>query len=90
MAATVRKNFAFEPIVVEHLEELAKDMKTSLTQVVQRLIEDRYEEIERQKKLKAFTDLTKIIKESRPNPFLEQFESDDPKVIQKVKAMIHE
>lgn len=53
MAATVRKNFAFEPIVVEHLEELAKDMKTSLTQVVQRLIEDRYEEIERQKKLKA-------------------------------------
>lgn len=53
MKANVRKNFAFSPIVAEHLEELAKNSKTSLTQMVQELIEKRYEELENQKKIKA-------------------------------------
>ena len=90
MRATVRKNFAFDPIVVAHLEEIAAEEKTSHTKIIQELIEKRYGEFEKQKKIKAFNDLTKIIKESEPNPFLQQFEPDDPKVIQKVKAMMHE
>lgn len=53
MATTIRKNFAFDHIVVEHLEEIAADMNTSLTKALQELIEKRYEDIERAKKLEA-------------------------------------
>lgn len=53
MSATVRKNFAFEASVAEHLEELAVSMHTSLTKVVQELIEERYSEILKRKKIEA-------------------------------------
>ncbi len=53
MGAVVRKNFVFEQSVVEHLEVLAKNMKTSLTKTVQDLIEERYAQIEQQKKIEA-------------------------------------
>jgi hypothetical protein len=53
MGATIRKNFVFEQAVALHLEELSQSMNKSLTKVVQELIEDRYKEIDKQKKLKA-------------------------------------
>lgn len=53
MQNAVRKNFAFEPMVAQHLEEIAADMNTSLTKALQELIEKRYEDIERAKKLEA-------------------------------------
>ena len=90
MAATIRKNFAFEPMVVKHLEEIAADMNTSLTKALQELIEKKYADKEREKKLEAFHRSLELIKESSPNPFLEQFAPDDTKVIQKVKAMMYE
>lgn len=90
MAATIRKNFALKPIVVKHLEEIAADMNTSLTKALQELIEKKYAEKERAKKLEAFHRSIELIKESSPNPFLEQFAPDDTKVIQKVKAMMYE
>ena len=90
MQNTVRKNFAFEPMVAKHLEEIAADMNTSLTKALQELIEKRYEDIERAKKLEAFHRSIELIKESSPNPFLEQFAPDDTKVIQKVKVMMYE
>ena len=90
MQNVVRKNFAFDSMTVKHLEEIAADMKMSLTKTMQELIEKRYEEIERIKRLEAFHGAIKLIQKSDSNPFLEQFSPDDPKVIQKVKAMMYE
>lgn len=53
MGGVVRKNFVFEQSVAEHLEVLAKNMKTSLTKTVQDLIEERYAQIAQQKKIEA-------------------------------------
>lgn len=53
MQTTIRKNFAFDPTVVAHLEEIAAEKKASLTKTLQELIEKRYEETLKQKKLKA-------------------------------------
>lgn len=51
---TVRKNFVFDDAVALHLEELAKREQKSMTALVQEMIEERYREIEREKKLAAF------------------------------------
>lgn len=53
MGSVVRKNFVFDQSVAEHLEELAKSMKTSLTKTIQELIEERYAQIEQKKKIEA-------------------------------------
>ncbi len=53
MGAVVRKNFVFDQSVAEHLEELAKNMRTSLTKTMQELIEERYAQIEQKKKIEA-------------------------------------
>jgi hypothetical protein len=53
MGAVIRKNFVFEQSVAEHLEDLAKSMKTSLTKTVQDLIEERYAQMEQKKKIEA-------------------------------------
>jgi macrodomain Ter protein organizer (MatP/YcbG family) len=53
MGATVRKNFVFEQSVVQHLNGLAQTMNKSLTKVMQELIEERYKEIEKQKKTQS-------------------------------------
>lgn len=50
---TVRKNFVFDDAVALHLEELAKQERKSMTALVQEMIEERYREIEREKKLAA-------------------------------------
>ncbi|AEA33703.1 hypothetical protein Hipma_0733 [Hippea maritima DSM 10411] len=40
---------------------------------------------ETEEKLKAFRNMIKL--SDRKNPFLEQFDKDDPKILQKVKGM---
>jgi predicted DNA-binding protein len=50
---TVRKNFVFDDEVAQHLEELAKDRGTSMTAVIQEMIEASYADIEKRKKLEA-------------------------------------
>ena len=54
MSNTVRKNFVFDATVASHLEELANKDQKSMTAFLQEVIEERYEEIEAQKKLEAF------------------------------------
>ena len=51
---TVRKNFIFDKETAEHLEELAKRDGKTQTQVVKDLIEDEYQIISKEEKLKAF------------------------------------
>ena len=53
MSNTVRKNFVFDATVASHLEELANKDQKSMTAFLQEVIEERYEEIEVQKKLDA-------------------------------------
>ncbi len=52
-ANEVRKNFVFKKEVAEHLEAIAKEKGNSMTAVVQEMIEERYKEIEKQKKIEA-------------------------------------
>ena len=88
MGVTVQKNFIFEQSVAEHLEELALFMRTSVDTALKELIEERYAEIEKRNKLKAFEALTESIKKGGRNPFLEQFAPDDVKVVQKIKEIM--
>ena len=84
---TVRKNFLFDEDVAEHLKDIAKKANVTQTQVVKDLIEERYEEYSVEEKLEA---LERIIEASKiPNPFMEQFDSADPKVLQKVKSVMY-
>ncbi|MDD2828626.1 MAG: hypothetical protein PHW18_03515 [Sulfuricurvum sp.] len=53
MSATLRKNFVFDSTVVAHLEEIAKIEGLSLTKAISEMIEQRYEEIAKQKRLEA-------------------------------------
>lgn len=57
MSAVVRKNFLFDAMVAQHLEELAALMGKSLTKTVQELVEQRYKEIEKQKKIAAAMEI---------------------------------
>ena len=50
----VRKNFVFKKEVASHLEELAKIEGKSMTMFIQEMIEEKYKEIEKEKKLAAF------------------------------------
>ncbi len=87
---TIRKNFLLDENIVEHLKEIAKANHTTQTQVIRNMIEEQYQGIEKQKKLEAFSRLTRSIEKSGENPFLKQFEPDDNKIVQKVKAMMYE
>ncbi|MEA3456903.1 MAG: hypothetical protein U9R26_10360 [Campylobacterota bacterium] len=87
---TIRKNFLLDEEIVEHLKEIADVNNTTQTQAIRNMIEEQYQEIERQKKLEAFHNLTKLIEKSGENPFLKQFAADDHKIIQKVKGMMYE
>ncbi len=51
---TVRKNFVFDETVAEHLTELAEENGTSMTAMVQELIEERYKSSRVKKRLEAF------------------------------------
>lgn len=57
MSAVVRKNFLFDAKVAQHLEELAASMGKSLTKTVQELVEERYKEIEKQRKIEAAMEI---------------------------------
>ncbi len=59
MSKTVRKNFVFDATVASHLEELANKDQKSMTAFLQEAIEERYEEIEVQKKLDAMNAFLK-------------------------------
>lgn len=54
MELTVRKNFVFDRDIAMYLEELAKDAKTSMTALVQEMIEERYKQIKVKKRMEAF------------------------------------
>jgi len=58
MATTVRKNFLFDENIARYLEELAKDSQTSMTALIQEMIEERYDTIRVKKRLQA---LDKIV-----------------------------
>lgn len=88
MSATLRKNFVFDATTVAHLEEIARIEGLSLTKAINNMIEERYEEIAKQKRIEAFESLLSSVKEGGPNLFLRQFAPDDNKIIQKVKAMM--
>jgi len=88
MSATLRKNFVFDAIVVSHLEEIARVEGLSLTKAISEMIEERYEEIAKQKRLEAAMSLLESVQQRGPNLFLRQFAPDDNKVIQKVKAIM--
>ena len=54
MELTVRKNFVFDKNIAIYLEELAKEAKTSMTALVQEMIEERYKQIKVKKRMEAF------------------------------------
>ncbi len=85
---TIRKNFLLDEETVEHLKRIAEEENINQTQVIRNMIEEKYQEVSKREKLEAFNNLIKSVKESGPNPFLEQFAPDDNKIIQKVKAMM--
>jgi len=85
---TIRKNFLFDDEIAEHLKAIAERDGTNQTEVVRNLIEEKYQEISREEKLAAFQRLMKNVKESGPNQFLDQFDKNDNKILQKVKAMM--
>lgn len=58
MTTTVRKNFLFDETIARYLEELAKDSQTSMTALIQEMIEERYDTIRVKKRLQA---LDKIV-----------------------------
>ena len=84
---TIRKNFLLDEEIVEHLKEIAKISNTTQTQVIRNMIEEQYQEIEMQKKLKAFRNWNRSIEQQGSNPFMEQFAPDETKILQKVKGM---
>jgi len=85
---TIRKNFIFDDTIAEHLKAIAEREGTNQTEVVRNLIEEKYQEISKEEKLAALNRLLKQSKEAGQNPFLEQFDKDDNKILQKVKAMM--
>lgn len=85
---TIRKNFLLDEEIAKHLEEIAKKENTTQTNVIKNMIEERYEEYSVQEKLEAFDSIIKYVEKSTPNKFLEQFDKNDNKIIQKVKGMM--
>ncbi|MCK9373398.1 MAG: hypothetical protein M0P91_09380 [Sulfuricurvum sp.] len=57
MSATLRKNFVFDSTVIAHLEEIARIKGLSLTKTISEMIEERYEEIAKQKRIEAFESI---------------------------------
>ena len=57
MSATVRKNFVFDKEVAAHLDELAKQSHTSMTSLVEEMIEDRYKSIMVEKRMRALNKM---------------------------------
>jgi len=54
---TIRKNFIFDENVAKHLEELAKLENKTQTQTIQELIEQKYKELEKKRKLEILNEV---------------------------------
>jgi len=54
---TIRKNFIFDDEIAHHLEELATKQNITQTQVVKNMIEEKYQEVSVEEKLKAFRSI---------------------------------
>jgi len=57
---TVRKNFLLDEKIAKHLEEIAKNENTTQSEVIRKLIEERYQEFLKKEKLKAFKSLIMV------------------------------
>ncbi len=55
---TVRKNFLLDESVVKHLETLAQKEKSTQTDIIKDMIEERYRQYTHQEKLKALKSMT--------------------------------
>jgi len=76
MSNTVRKNFVFDAKVASHLEELANADQKSMTAFLQSVIEERYEEIEVQEKLKAIDDFFSLTRGSFDGRSIQEIKAD--------------
>ncbi len=85
---TIRKNFLLDDEIAEHLEKIAKKDNITQTQVIRNMIEEKYEKYSIEEKLEALERIIKSAKKLGPNKFLEQFDKNDNKILQKVKGMI--
>ncbi len=54
---TIRKNFLFDDETAEHLKKIAEDTNITQTQVIRNLIEEKYQEVSKKEKLKAFQNV---------------------------------
>ena len=54
---TIRKNFIFDENIARHLEELAKLENKTQTQTIQELIEQKYKELEKKRKLEILNEV---------------------------------
>ena len=54
---TIRKNFIFDESIAKHLEELAKLENKTQTQTIQELIEQKYKELEKKRKLEILNEV---------------------------------
>ncbi|MBN2824980.1 MAG: hypothetical protein JXQ76_06645 [Campylobacterales bacterium] len=57
---SVRKNFVFKENIAKHLEEIALKESKSMTKVLEELIEQKYEETNKEKRLQALNDFFDI------------------------------
>jgi predicted transcriptional regulator len=85
---TIRKNFLLDDEIANHLEEIAKKENTTQSKIIRNLIEEKYEDISVKDKLDAFGQILQSVEKSGTNPFLEQFDTNDTKIVQKVKGMM--
>lgn len=54
---TIRKNFLFSEEIAKHLEELAAKERVTQTDIIRDMIEERYQGLAREEKLKAFRSI---------------------------------
>jgi len=57
---TIRKNFLLDEEIAKHLEEIAKKEKTTQSEVIRKLIEEKYQEYLKKEKLKAFRSIMQV------------------------------
>ncbi len=57
---TVRKNFLLDDEIAKHLEEIAKKEKTTQSEIIRRLIEEKYQEYLKLERLKAFKTIIPV------------------------------
>jgi len=76
MPHTIRKNFVFDVNVAMHLEELAKETKSSMTALLQDMIEERYKKIKAKKRIQALTNIDDAFSGSIGNKSIQDIKAD--------------